>query len=138
MGLLGRIFRIAIASGIVLAGTVESTAAQTAAPSLPAAAPTAGPVLVDGKSTYVLAFDHGNTKIVSASQEHAPPGRYFVATVGTICIGAVNVSGSAATIPTGGITSSGPFTFTRVGNTAGCAVSISSSAGGPPAVVVFQ
>lgn len=122
MGLLATIMGIALA----------------AATASPAPAPTAGPVLVNGKSTYVLVFDQGNSKTISATQAHAPPGSYFVASIGTICIGALNVSGASPSLPNGAITSSGPFTFTRVGNTAGCAVSIGSSAGGSPATIVFQ
>lgn len=114
---------------------VAPAPSPTAAPS---AAPKLGPVLVAGKSTYVLAFDAGGSKTVAATQVHAPSGSYFIATPGTICIGAVSVTGSSSLALGGGIISNGPFTFTRVGSTAGCAVSISSSAGGTPATVVFQ
>jgi len=123
----------------ICAARAQTVAPSTAPPVAPSPAPPKiGPVLVNGKSTFVLGFDQGNSKTVTASQTHSPPGQYFVATPGTICIGSINVSGSDAAIPNGAIISSGPFTFTRVGNTSGCAVSITSSAGGLPAIVVFQ
>ena len=101
-------------------------------------APKIGPVLVDGKATLIVVFDPSNVKTVSASQTQAPPGSYFFAQPGTMCIGAIKVMGSSPTVlPNGAITSNGPFTFTRVGSPVGCAVSISSSAGGAPATVVF-
>lgn len=122
------------------AQTIAIPSATPAAPAptqSPVAPPQLGPVLVAGKATYVLTFGPKNSQTITATQSHAPAGAYFIATPGTICLGAINVVGSA-TVGTGmGITSSGAFTFTRVGNPVGCAVSISSSAGGTPATVVF-
>lgn len=145
MGPLTRLSIALIATSFAGTAAVAQTAAPTASlPPTPRAMPSPnsppklGPVLADGKSTYILTFDKGNSKTVLVSQANAPSNLYFVATVGTICIGAVNVTGSGPSIPNGAITSNGPFTFTRVGNTTGCAVSITSSAGGLPATVVFQ
>jgi hypothetical protein len=114
------------------------TPATQAATATPMARPTPGPVLVGGKSTFIVVFDSGNTKTVIPTQANAPPGVSYVATPGTMCIGAVNVTTTGTILPGGPITSKGPFTFTRVGSPIGCAVSISSSAGGAPATVVFQ
>lgn len=96
-------------------------------------------MLVEGKSTYILVFDAGkNTKTILPTQAYAPPNTVFVATPGTLCIGAVNVTTAGTIIPGGSVTSKGPFIFTRVGSPIGCAVTISSTIGGPPATVVFQ
>lgn len=127
----------------VQAPSTIAPATQTPATQAPTATPmprpTPGPVLVGGKSTFIVIFESGsNTKTVTPTQNNAPQGVYYVATPGTLCIGAVNVTTTGTVIPGGSITSKGPFTFTRIGSPAGCAVSISSSAGGPPATVVFQ
>jgi hypothetical protein len=105
----------------------------------PRPAPKLGPVLADGKPTLIVVFGADASKTISVTQTQAPPGSYFFAQPGTMCIGAIKVAGSSPTVlPNGAITSNGPFTFTRVGSPVGCAVSISSSAGGTPATVVFQ
>lgn len=126
----------------VLAPATIAPATQTPATQAPTATPmarpTPGPVLVGGKSTFILVFDSGNTKTLTPTQTNVPSGVFFVATPGTLCLGAVNVTTTGTIVPGGSITSKGPFTFTRIGSPAGCAVSISSSAGGPPATVVFQ
>ena len=114
------------------------TPATTAPTATPMVRPTPGPVLVGGKSTFILVFDSVNAKTLTPTQTNAPPDVYYVATPGTLCLGAVNVTTTGTIVPGGSITSKGPFTFTRIGSPAGCAVSISSSAGGPPATVVFQ
>jgi hypothetical protein len=130
------------AEQVVAPSTIApSTQTPSTAPPVetPIAKPTPGPVLVDGKSTYVLVFDNGkNSKVIESSQVYAPPNVYFVATPGTLCVGAVNVTTVGTVIPGGPVTSKGPFTITRIGAPAGCAISITSSAGGPPATVVFQ
>ena len=121
-----------------IAPSTQTPATQPPA-ATPIAKPTPGPVLVEGKSTYILVFDTGKkTKTVEPSQAYAPPNTVFVATPGTLCAGSVNVTTAGTIIPGGSVTSKGPFTFTRVGSPIGCAVTISSSVGGPPAIVVFQ
>ena len=113
--------------------------AQSAAPapSLKPAAP--GPVLVDGKRTYSVSFGAATTQTATASQNHVPGGVYFIATPGILCDGTVTVTGSGSqALPGAPITSTGPFTFTRTGSPLGCAVTISSSAGGAAATIVFQ
>jgi hypothetical protein len=140
---------VLVAAGVSAAGaqyvggsstlaSATQTPAKVAPTATPVAKPTPGPVLVGGKSTSIVVFDAGNAKTVMPTQANAPPGVSFVATPGTMCIGAVNVTASGTVLPGGPITSKGPFTFTRVGSPIGCAVSISSSAGGTPATVVFE
>ncbi|MGH7683791.1 MAG: hypothetical protein ACREMT_05570 [Vulcanimicrobiaceae bacterium] len=62
------------------------TPATQAPVETPRPVPTPGPVLVDGKSTYILVFDKGNTKTVTPTQQSAPANSYFVATPGTLCV----------------------------------------------------
>jgi hypothetical protein len=100
--------------------------------------PKLGPVLVGGKTTYAVSFSSGATQTATASQFHAPYGSYFTATPSTLCLGVVKVAGPTPALAAAAITSSGPFTFTRLGTTSGCSVTISSSAGGASATVVFQ
>lgn len=118
--------------------TPTPSPAPPAAPlTTPRPAPKLGPVLVGGKHTFVVTFGDHDTQTIYASQSGAPAGAYFVATPATLCIGAITVSSGTSVLFNAPITSGGPFNITRVGNTTGCAVSISSSAGGQPATVVF-
>ncbi|HTX02698.1 MAG TPA: hypothetical protein VMD07_03370 [Candidatus Acidoferrales bacterium] len=114
-------------------GTSSGAYAQTAN-----ASADIGPVLVNGKSTLGISFSGSATQSVAAAQSHAPSGTYFTATPGMLCTGTVKVAGTSQALPGNPITSSGPFTFTRTGSPMGCAVTISSSAGGASATVVFQ
>jgi hypothetical protein len=98
-----------------------------------------GPVLIGGKSTFIVTFGDKDTQTFYATQAHAPQGGHFTATPGTLCLGAIKITGDPNALLFGPVTSSrGEFTVTRVGSPIGCSVSISSSAGGQPAVVVFQ
>src|SRR5579885_3071381 len=76
-------------STIAPATQTPATPAPTATPM---ARPTPGPVLVGGKSTFILVFDSGNTKTLTPTQTNAPPDVYYVAAPGTLCLGAVNVT----------------------------------------------
>src|SRR5579872_1185174 len=104
----------------------------------PAATPGLGPVLVDGKTTYGIKFAGAATQSATATQDRAPGGTYFIATPGMLCRGTVTVTGSSQPLPGNPITSNGLFTFTRTGSPLGCAITISSSAGGASATIVFQ
>lgn len=97
-----------------------------------------GGVLVEGKHLLTVTFATKNAITVMASQPNAPSNTYFIATPGTICGGAVTVSGPTPALPGAPVTSGGPFTLTRVGSPTGCAISVSSSAGGEAATIVFQ
>lgn len=111
--------------------------AQTPTPK-PSPSPGLGPVQVDGKSTFQLSFGSSSSQAATASQDRAPDGTYFIATPGMLCTGTVAVTGSSQQIAGNAIISTGRFTFTRTGSPLGCAVTISSSAGGRVATVIFQ
>jgi hypothetical protein len=97
-----------------------------------------GQVLVEGKHLLTVTFATKDTITVMASQPFAPSNAYFIATPGTICSGAIKVSGPSPALANAPVTSGGPFTLTRVGPLIGCAISVSSSAGGDAATIVFQ
>jgi len=123
--------------GLALVIPSGSAFAQTATPQ-PVATAGLGPVLVDGKATYGISFSGSTTQSATASQARAPNGSYFIATPGMLCTGTVTITGTSQTLPGSPITSNGPFTFTRTGSPTGCAVTITSSAGGARATIVFQ
>ena len=123
---------------LMLALAVASpTATPSAAPQPPKTA-AIGPVLVGGKSTYGISLSSAVSQSATATQNGAPAGTYFTATPGTLCIGSVTVTGDGRQTPGNAITSSGQFTFTRTGSPLGCAITITSSAGGASATVLFQ
>ena len=101
----------------------------------PAQAP--GPVLVDGKHVDTVTFTLQTSATVYASQTRVPSGTYFIASPGTLCNGAVKVTTTNPVPPNAPIVSGGPFTLTRIGPTTGCAISVSSSAGGEAATITF-
>ena len=75
----------------------------------------------------------------TATQANAPPGTVFSASPGSLWLGTVTVAGPPGGLPLGKtVTSTGPFTFTKTGNPAGCSVSIASSVGGHTATVTFK
>ncbi|HEY1727770.1 MAG TPA: hypothetical protein VGG22_05325 [Candidatus Baltobacteraceae bacterium] len=113
-------------------------ALPVATPSATAAPAAVGPVLVQGKSTYGISFAGATSQSATATQDHAPAGTYFIATPGMLCTGTVTLTGDSRPLPGNPVTSSGPFTFTRTGSPAGCAVRIRSSAGGATATILFQ
>lgn len=125
---------LAVATLTLFAG--GAAFAQTAAPATPA--PGVGPVLVGGKSTYAVSFGAASNQSATASQDRAPGGTFFIATPGMLCAGTVTVAGTSQPLPGNPITSSGQFTFTRTGSPVGCAVTITSSAGGRSATILFQ
>jgi hypothetical protein len=138
---------LAAASAFAQSTSAPSSGPLTPAPSpsappapvtTPRPAATVGPVLVDGKQTLIVTFGDRATRTFEASQAHAPPGSYFVANPGTMCLGAVRISAGTSVLLNAPVTSNGPFTLTRLGDPAGCAISISSTAGGAPATVVFH
>jgi len=104
----------------------------------PAPAPALGPVLIDGKPVVEVTFATGNTQTIGASQAHAPAGNTYTATPSTLCNGTVRVTGAASDVATTTVTSHGAFTLTRLGTPVGCAIAITSNAGGTPATVTFK
>jgi hypothetical protein len=122
---------LAVVSLAVFAG--GAARAQTAAP-----APGVGPVLVGGKSTYAVSFGASINQSATASQDRAPGGTFFIASPGMLCAGTVTITGTSQPLPGNPITSTGQFTFTRTGSPVGCAVTITSSAGGSSATILFQ
>ena len=86
-----------------------------------------------------MTFASGNAQTISATQANVPKGTIFSASPGALCLGTVAVAGSQGSIPSGkSVTSTGPFTFTKIGNPAGCSFSIVSSVGGTTATVTFK
>jgi hypothetical protein len=100
-----------------------------------------GPVLLNGQATYTPpALTDGQSVTVTASQPDAPSGTYFIAGGTAQCIRTLSIlGGSKPGAPpfSGYITSSGQFTFYHLGDTNGCVVTISSSAGGDAATISF-
>lgn len=115
---------------------LATAAPQPSATATPAAS--LGPVLVNGKTTFGISFSGSQTKTATASQINAPGNAYFIAVPGMLCTGTVTVAGTSQSLPGSPITSTGQFTFTRTGSPVGCAITISSSAGGATATIVFQ
>ncbi|MGH7192271.1 MAG: hypothetical protein ACREJM_01915, partial [Candidatus Saccharimonadales bacterium] len=57
----------------------------------------------------------------------------------TLCLGSIKITGDPNALMNAPVTSArGEFTAIRLGSPIGCSVSVSSSAGGRPATVVFQ
>ncbi|HEY1728174.1 MAG TPA: hypothetical protein VGG22_07375 [Candidatus Baltobacteraceae bacterium] len=100
-----------------------------------------GPVLLNGQTTYTPpSLSDGQSVTVSASQGTVPSGTYFIAGGSPQCIRTLQIVGGGqpgAPPFSGYITSSGKFTFYHLGNTAGCVVTITSSAGGDAATIAF-
>jgi hypothetical protein len=100
-----------------------------------------GPVLLNGQASFTPPdLSDGQSVTVSASQNDAPSGTYFIAGETSQCIRTLQIVGGGqpgAPPFSGYITSSGKFTFYHFGNTAGCVVTITSSAGGNPATIAF-
>jgi len=100
-----------------------------------------GPVLLNGQTSYTPPrLADGQSVTVSASQNDAPQGTYFIAGGTSQCIRTLQIVGGGkpgAPPFSGYITSSGQFTFYHLGDTAGCVVTITSSAGGSPATISF-
>ncbi len=100
-----------------------------------------GPVLVNGQDSYAPPnLTDGQSVTVNASQNDVPAGTYFIAGGSPQCIRTLQIVGGGqpgAPPFSGYITSSGKFTFYHLGNTAGCVVTITSSAGGDPATISF-
>lgn len=124
-------------SGLVTPTPTPAPPAAPVATAKPVYKP--GPVLIGGKHTFVVTFTDKDTQTFYAAQDHKPQSAYFIATPGTLCVGAVKIAGPEPNAMINApITSGGPFTVTRVGSPIGCSLSVSSSAGGQPATVVFQ
>lgn len=100
-----------------------------------------GPVLINGNTSFTPPrLGDGQSFTVTASQPDAPAGTYFIAGTTSACIRTISVLGGGkpgAPPFSGYITSSGRFTFYRLGSPQGCTVTISSSAGGDPATISF-
>jgi len=127
---------LAVASLTLFSG--EAADAQAVTPAASATPAGVGPVQIGGKNTYAVSFGASTNQTAIASQDRAPRGTFFIATPGTLCVGAVTVTGSSQSLPGSPITSTGQFTFTRAGSPVGCAVTITSSAGGRSATILFQ
>jgi len=100
-----------------------------------------GPVLLNGQTSFAPpTLTDGQSVTVTASQNDAPSGTYFIAGGSPQCIRTLQIVGGGepgAPPFSGYITSSGKFTFYHLGNSAGCVVTITSSAGGDPATIAF-
>jgi hypothetical protein len=100
-----------------------------------------GPVLLNGQTSYTPpGLSDGQSVTVTASQSDAPSGTYFIAGGSPQCIRTLQIVGGGqpgAPPFSGYITSSGQFTFYHLGDTAGCVVTITSSAGGDPTTIAF-
>ncbi|MGH7717081.1 MAG: hypothetical protein ACREML_13930, partial [Vulcanimicrobiaceae bacterium] len=86
------------------------------------------------------ALSDGESVVVTASQPDAPSGTYFIAGGSPQCIRTLSIiaGGKPGAPPYSGyITSSGQFTFYHFGDTKGCVVTITSSAGGGAATISF-
>jgi len=100
-----------------------------------------GPVLLNGQPSFSPpTLSDGQSVTVTASQDDAPSGTYFIAGGTPQCIRTLQIRGGGqpgAPPFSGYVTSSGKFTFYHLGNTAGCVVTITSSAGGDPTTIAF-
>ena len=100
-----------------------------------------GPILINGSQTFAPPqLSDGQSVTITASQPDAPPGTYFIAGTTRACVAHVSVLGGGqpgAPPFSGYITSSGKFTIYRLGDPAGCQITISSSAGGTPTTIAF-
>jgi hypothetical protein len=100
-----------------------------------------GPVLLNGTDTLTPPhLSDGQSFTVTASQPDAPPGTYYIAGTTPECVAHVSViaGGQPGAPPFSGyITSMSKFTIYRLGDPAGCQITISSSAGGRPTTIAF-
>lgn len=100
-----------------------------------------GPVLLNGQPAFTPPnLADGQSVTVTASQDNAPSGTYFIAGGSPQCVRTLQIVGGGqpgAPPYSGYITSSGKFTFYHLGDTKGCTVTITSSAGGDPATISF-
>ena len=100
-----------------------------------------GPILINGQTSYSPPhLSDGQSVTITASQTDAPAGTYFIAGRTPQCIRTLSILGGGkpgAPPYSGYITSSGKFTLYHLGDTKGCVVTITSSAGGDAATISF-